>query len=856
MKIEIPELSLVALVGTSGSGKSTFAKKYFLPTEVISSDYCRALVSDDENSLDATDDAFDLLHYMAGKRLKRGKLTVLDATNVQEPSRKKIVQLAKKYHVLPVAIVLDMPLRLCADRNKKRSDRDFGDHVIRRQHRELKRSIGRLKKEGFRFIYILKNEEEVNNVEIIRNKVWNNKKEETGPFDLIGDVHGCFIELKVLLEKLGYKITKHRDRIRNYGYTVKAPKGRKAIFVGDLVDRGPASNEVLRLVMSMVENGLAFCVCGNHDAKLLRKLEGRDVQIRHGLAETLEQLAKEPPEFAEQVRQFLKKLISHYVFDGGKLVVAHAGLREEMQGRTSKAVRAFCMYGETTGEIDEFGLPIRHVWAKEYKGMATVVYGHTPVPEAEWLNRTIDIDTGCVFGGKMTALRYPERELVEVLARKTYAEPSRPMVPLLPSETSAQHENDDLLHLEDVTGKRIINTRLRSNITIREENSIAALEVMSRFAIHPKWLAYLPPTMSPSGTSALPDYLEYPTEAFEYFRENNVQKVVCEEKHMGSRAVVAIGKNEEAIAKTFGLKGQGIGKVYTRTGRSFFDENDPIESRFLERFRNALSASGFWNKFKTEWALFDCELMPWSAKAQGLLKNQYAAVGASAQAALSEVVAALEQSNNRGVEMAGLIEDFTERQKMAEKFTAAYRQYCWPTDGLEGYKLAPFHLLATEGHAYFDKNHEWHMLTIHTICEEDENFLMATPYHIVDLSDEKQIATATAWWEKLTSAGGEGMVIKPYDFIAHGPRGLVQPAVKCRGREYLRIIYGPEYTREENLKTLKKRGLSKKRSMAIREFALGVEALERFVKKVPLRKVHECVFGILAMESEAVDPRL
>ena len=345
MKIEIPELALVALVGPSGSGKSTFAKSHFLPTEIVSSDYCRGVVSDNENSLDANQDTFDLAHYIIGKRLKRGNLTVMDATNVQQTARIPLLKLAKEHHVLNVAIVLNMPLATCIDRNEKRTDRNLKKQVIRRQHNRMKQSIRHLKKEGFKRIYVLNSPEEVAKVEITRQKLWNNKKELTGPFDIIGDIHGCFVELKELLITLGYKITKHRDRTKNYGYTIKAPANRKALFVGDLTDRGPASNEVLRLVMSMVKNEIALCVCGNHDSKLWKKLNGRNVQIKHGLAETLEQLATEPTEFVEEVRSFLGQLISHYVLDSGKLVVAHAGLREEMQGRASGAVRSFCMYG-------------------------------------------------------------------------------------------------------------------------------------------------------------------------------------------------------------------------------------------------------------------------------------------------------------------------------------------------------------------------------------------------------------------------------------------------------------------------------------------------------------------------------
>ncbi|MEM9541045.1 MAG: polynucleotide kinase-phosphatase [Cyanobacteria bacterium P01_E01_bin.42] len=856
MEIKIPELSLVLLIGASGSGKSTFAKKHFGKHEVISSDECRGIVSNDENNQDATRDAFELLHYIVSKRLKNGYLTVIDATNVQVESRKKLIKLARDYHVLPVAIALDLPEKVCVERNAKRSDRNFGSHVIRRQKQQLKRSLKGLKREGFRKIHILKSLEEVDGVTaIVREKLYNNKKEITGPFDIIGDIHGCYEETTELLKKLGYQIEMVADNGQNFGLEVTHPENRQVIFLGDLVDRGSNSPAVLKLVMSMTRSNVAWCVQGNHDIKLQKKLNGKNVQIKHGLAETLEQIEGESPEFLEEVQEFLYNLISHYVFDSGKLVVAHAGLKEEMQGRGSGAVRAFCLYGETTGEIDEFGLPVRYNWASEYRGKAKVVYGHTPVPEAQWLNNTIDIDTGCVFGGKLTALRYPEEELVSIPAKKVYYEPVRSLQ-FQNNELTHQQKDDDLLNIEDVIGKRIVHTRLRNNITIREENSIAALEVMSRFAIDPKWLIYLPPTMSPCETSELPEFLEHPREAIAYYQKKGVEKVVCEEKHMGSRAVLVLCQDAEAARKRFGILGEEIGVCYTRTGRKFF--NDPIlEKQFLDRVVSALTRSQFWDKHNTDWVCLDAELMPWSAKAQSLLKDQYAAVGSAARNSLSEVELVLQKTCDRNIEGAKeLLEKFSYKKEAIGQYINSYRHYCWDVRSVEDYKLAPFHILATEGEIHTDKNHEWHMDNIKEICIADEQILRATPYKIVEVKEESSVSMAIAWWLELTEKGGEGMVIKPYDFIVYGKGGLLQPAIKCRGREYLRIIYGPEYDLPENLARLKNRGLSRKRSLALREFSLGVEGLERFVRKEPLRRTHESVFGVLALESEEVDPRL
>ena len=246
-------------------------------------------------------------------------------------------------------------------------------------------------------------------------------RREQGPFDIIGDVHGCLDELVELLGKLGY-VSSLSDAAFSH------PAGRKAVFLGDLVDRGPKVSQTLRLAMDMTRSGAAFCIPGNHDINFLRKLQGRDIPVRYGMDASLAQLAKEPPEFAREVCQFFDAMVSHYVLDGGRLVAAHAGIKESMQGVDSKEARKFALFGETTGETDEFGLPVRYNWAAEYRGPATVVYGHTPVPEPVWLNNTINLDTGCVYGGRLTALRYPERELVSVPARQVYVVSARPFL--------------------------------------------------------------------------------------------------------------------------------------------------------------------------------------------------------------------------------------------------------------------------------------------------------------------------------------------------------------------------------------------------------------------------------------------
>ena len=828
-------------MGASGAGKSSFARRHFLPTEIISSDFCRGLVCDDETSLEVSADAFALVHEIAALRLKNGKLTVIDATNVQQEARAPLLALARRFFVQAVAIALDVPEEICHERNQSRPDRDFGPHVTRGHARQLRKSLRFLEKDGFRYVNVLRGDA-IDDAEITRVSLWNNKKTERGPFDIIGDIHGCADELEELLANLGY--------VEEAG-VYRHAEGRQVAFVGDLGDRGPRSADVFRIAMAMCKAGTAWCVAGNHDDKLKRFLGGKKTSVTHGLQQTLDDLAKQSEEFRAELRQWLNGLISHYVFDDGHLIVAHAGLKEAMQGRASGAVRAFCLYGETTGETDEWGLPERLDWAREYKGRAAVVYGHTPVPRATWLNNTLNLDTGCVFGGALTALRWPERETVSVPAKREYAESVRPIW-ATEAELTPQQRQDEVLDIGDYLGKRLIETRLGRNITIRAENSAAALEVMSRFAADPKWLVHLPPTMAPVATSQRADYLEHPDQAWSYFRGEGVSRVVCQEKHMGSRAIVIVARDSDAARAAFGALGTGA--ILTRTGRRFFDDLS-VESALLERLCASVTRAGWWENFESDWFVLDCELMPWSAKARELIRQQYAPVGAAGELALAAAIPALELAANRGLDIGELRQNTAARLEAVEQYRAAYARYCWEVNSLDDYRLAPFHLLASQGKVHVDRDHVWHMETLAQLSVDDPIFV-ATPFLKVELSDENAVAHATKWWEELTDRGGEGMVVKPLQYVAASGAGLVQPAVKVRGREYLRIIYGPDYLLPRNLDRLRARGLGAKRSLALREFVLGIEALERFVDGEPLRRVHECVFGVLALESEPVDPRL
>lgn len=855
MRICLPELSLVLLIGPSGAGKSTFANRHCLPTEIVSSDHCRALVCDDASNQAASHDAFDILHYIVAKRLQNRRFTVVDATNVQAESRRSLLGLARKFHILPCAIVFNLPDATYLAHNETRPDRQVPESVVRMQASQMRQSLAKLRHEGFHAVYFLESAEQCSEAVLEREPLWTDRRFEHGPFDIIGDVHGCAEELRELLVKLGYTLTPTIELDGRPGFTVQAPSGRKAVFLGDLVDRGPDTPSTLRLVMHMVATGQALCVQGNHDRKLARKLSGRDVHVTHGLAESLTQLDGEPPEFGERVQVFLDDLISNYTLDDGRLVVAHAGLKEDLQGRASARVRDFALYGETTGEADETGLPIRFNWAAEYRGAAMVAYGHTPVVEPEWINRTICLDTGCVFGGKLTALRYPEMNLVSVPARRTYCKPKRPLIapstPALPTHTPS----NELLDLADVTGRRVITTRLVGKVIVSEQQSAQVLEAISRQTVDPRWLIYLPPTIAPVDTSHLPGLLEHPTDAFSYYRGNGLSRVVCLEQRLGSQVVVIVCQNEAACRRQFGIDG-AIGCCFTQTGQRYFADAD-LEVQFLTQVQHALTAAGFWEQFASDWMCIEGDLL--TVPATPSQPDYAAVVGSAATAALREVNLHLARASQRaqaGPDLRALAEHFQAREQASVSYVQANRAPTGVVQSLSELRFAPVHLLASEAQAHVDKPHTWHLEQLADLVPHASDLIVATTPHTVDLVESASLDAAIEWWDELSREGRGGIVVMPEAFAVRGDRGLVQPALKARGQEYLRTIYGPEYTLTVHLERLRRRAIGPKRGLASREFALGIEALERFVRGEPLRRVHECVTAILALESDPVDPRL
>ena len=413
-RITIPDLSLVLLMGPAGSGKTTFANRHFKPTEILSIEQARAMVADDERDQAALDDAFASMSYLAMRRLAAGRTTVIDDRHLAQGTREMLIGLAQEHHVIPVAVVFHMPESVLLERNRSRGRDGVPAEILMQQTRAFRQMLPGLGREGFRHIYEILSPQEAEAAEVRRQPLWNRRVDDHGPFDIVGDVHGCYDELRRLLQRLGYLVFRDGDS-STARHSLEHPTGRKLVFLGDLAGYGPNVAGVLRLVMDAVDSGMALAVPGDHDVRMAEWLQGK----RHRYPDAHLSLTGES--FRSEALGFLSSTVSHYVLDDGKLGVAHAGMREALQGRGSVQVRQFAVYGERLQDND--APPAEPSWPSEYHGSAMVVYGHTPVRRPAWVNRTMNIDTGCVFGGQLTALRYPERELVAVDALRAWISP-------------------------------------------------------------------------------------------------------------------------------------------------------------------------------------------------------------------------------------------------------------------------------------------------------------------------------------------------------------------------------------------------------------------------------------------------
>ncbi|PJN91115.1 polynucleotide kinase-phosphatase [Bacillus sp. mrc49] len=863
MPIVLPYAGIVLLVGPSNSGKTTLLKSMIekeeiVPSEVISSDDFRIMVSDIEfidwrdRAKDEADslmdeyqmisaEAFFMMDAVIESRCRLNKLTMLDATNLHPDDRKRYIAIAQKHHVPVQAIVLDTPEEILLARDEGR-EHPRGKRRIKQQCQTFKREKRNLKKEDFSSIYTIK---EAENIEVSRNT--NPLEKDIGHgIDIIGDIHGCHEELILLLDKLGYQ--------KNQEGLYLHPDGRKFVSVGDVMSRGPESLRTMLFFHEHVQKGVAYMIDSNHGWKIARWLDGRNVTLHHGdekVAEDFKRYEEEHgSEKTAETKQALKKFLlqapSHYVFtkNGVQTVICvHAGIKDAFIGKQSEAISDFCRYGDTDG-FDERGKPVRKDWYISHKKSTLIVWGHDPKPQPLLINNTINIDQGAVFGGALTAFRYPEGEVISVQA-------------------SQNHSGDDENPLKEWERNRLnppnigrfingysVLTEKMGEIKVQQDIVKSAIDKLSHHTIPIEQLIYIPPTMSPTPSpSSAAHYLEHPREAIDYYRSNGIQTMIAEKKHMGSRAILFLFRDKEASKTYTGFESLGV--IHTRTGRRFFDVQ--TEEQLLFKINQDLHESGYFETYDTDYLLLDAEIMPWNLKAKELISRQYAHVSENAILDRTMLKGKLEAASLENADIQGWLEEYELKLENAHTFKEVFQKYCWDIEDMDSIQIAPFHVLAHSDQAFFDKPHTWHMERNREFAKCSSLFV-ETEYKLI--TDEASEEEVIKWWEDITSEGHEGIVIKPEFFMARNKGKLLQPAIKVRGRKYLNIIYGMDYLLPANLERLKNRNTGKKQKLALREFSLGIEGIQRYVKGESIERVHECVLGTLAMESDPVDPRL
>ncbi|MCH1627950.1 polynucleotide kinase-phosphatase [Fredinandcohnia quinoae] len=863
MRIILPHSGIVLLVGPSNSGKSTLLRKFIdkkeiLASEVVSSDDFRILVGDLEfidwhgRHKDEADslydeyyaissEAFSMMDSVIEARCRLNKLTFVDATHLQPNDRKKYITLARKNNVPILAIVLDVPQDTLLGRDEQRSN-PRGIRRIKQQYQVFKREKRFIKKEGYTATYVLSDFEDF---ELERRS--NPLEIDIGAgIDFIGDIHGCFDEMIALLEKLGYE--KNQEKLYVH------PDGRKFFSVGDVMSRGPESLKTMLFFLKHLKSGLAYMIDSNHGWKIARWLDGKNVTLSHGDEKVAEDFVEYEENYgteqATKIKTALKEMLlkapSHYVImkNGVQtLVCAHAGIKDEFIGKQSPDIRDFCRYGDTDG-FDENGKPVRKDWFIHHKTSTLIVWGHDPKPQPLIINNTINIDQGAVFGGKLTAFRYPEKEFIAVKAKQDYSDADDS--PLKDWEKNRLNPPNIGKFLEGYS----VLTGEYGEVKVHPDTVKSAIDTVSHFTIPIEQLIYIPPTMSPTpNPSALDNYLEHPKEAIEYYRSRRVETMIAEKKHMGSRGILLLFKNKEVALKYVGF--EILGTIYTRTGRRFFDRE--TEEEIVGKINIELHNSGYFEKYRTDYVLLDAEIMPWNLKAKELIGSQYAHVSENAILDRVKLMEKLTETSTGNETIKNWLFEYEQKVDNAYIFREVFQKYCWDVKDVNQIQIAPFHVLAHSNETFFDKSHLWHMEMNRELAKESTLFI-ETEYRVIhDIASEEAVIK---WWEELTSEGHEGIVIKPESFVFKSQGKLLQPAIKVRGRKYLHIIYGMDYLLPENLTRLKSRNTGKKQKLALREFALGVEGIKRFVNGESIERVHECVLATLAMESDPVDPRL
>lgn len=833
----IPDPALIVISGGNRDARQEVTQRLFAKEERMFVDdlyqWIPEIKNPGANSVDT--DLEEVFLSIIRLRLKRNRMTVIDIEGRSRSFRSELVRLGKRYHLEPVWIVL------CSEGNPPAEN--------------FERTC---RQEGFREVWFA-DVEQTQKLEVVRTKSPTLFLNWKGPFDIIGDVHGCFEELLSLLKELGYS-WEGDPWNPEAGLKLQTASRRFPVFVGDLVDRGPYPKETLKLVMHLCRTGQAGAVPGNHDEKIARALSGVQFRKRdEDFARTLKLASADGDEFMEAVAEWIHSMPSHMVLDEGKLVVAHAGSKRSHHGRNSKSIREFCLYGATTGKTDELGLPERLNWAAEYDGSAWVIYGHTPVSAPRWENRTVNIDTGCAYGGYLTALRYPEMETVSEPSRKEYAVSKRylPLNHVLRRKLASQekplssvenHENAAIAggffvggkkyqSWEDFIGLEEVDAGRRGVIALRGEKVRAAIDWLKANHWSEDIEGFVPPSVVAAEANSTSSELECPSSVFRYLKNNRSTMAVCSSWIPGPISIVKL-KRESS--------------------------NGVKRGSILERLEKALSNSGFWERSSANQALFEMVIDDRAGRgrqksSERKLKDWVQESQALAEVGMFDTRAILERLN-RAMEHGNDLVALTARyQKTRERLV---RFSHWADSVLDSSNpsvcIHQMRLLATDQEVVLEQDHDRQefLLGYDSLREKDPKLFLERRIHRVILEDAVAMEQAIEQWKQETAGGAWGWQICPFEGAPAGKRGWIQPAIQCRGIEALQRLYGLDFVQDEQFETTRRRCIAARRTQAAKEWALAFEWLKRWKNGDPVWRLHECLVGILAVKAEPTDPRL
>lgn len=823
MKIRIPHNALVVLIGPSGAGKSSFSKKYFEDREVISSDSCRRALIGSKSASElqtVSSGAFTLFYGWVRARLRHNLLVVADSTALKREYRDELAKIAKEEHCPVLYVFFDTPKSKCIENDAGRDiSAQVGPQVIERQFRILNQSRGFLNHSDQ--VYKIKWGEEIEVVRTQRNLIVES------PFvDVIGDVHGMHHTLIELLEKLGYS--------KNVvdGKEIYSHPTRKAVFLGDLIDRGPEPYKCLMLVKNMVEAGTAYLVRSNHDFKIQRYLCGNNVRIRPEFQATLDSFPADADKVG--IKQFLFKSAPYLIWEheNKKHVFVHAAFKPEYLGKTDREIEDYCIYGPSNGEDPVTGKPDRIDWAITYpKFGPVVVYGHQVIGEKPRIvNNTYGIDTGACFGGYLTAMRLPEMTFEQVKADKAYAQYDEISKISGQSSNGTSESNAPSFIREGVI-------RLDGHNPIRLGKGLwdAIFKITTR-TISPDKLVWLAPTMSPGPVSEREDLMEDPVTTAKWMMVNSPgAEIIAQTKHMGSRGTWRC----EKVGDSWNID------CWTKNGYEMFD--DPFRYPVYSRMQNALNSIA-WRLGNPSLMLLDSEVMPWNQHGDAWLERLFMATGAAGAATRGATAGALKRA---GFEAES--KRMNERCLNLIEFGKIADRYCWKVPSSQDIKVAFFDVLLPK----VSLTHEEKIKLFNEVAHEQENSILAPTVYRLIQKDSDLDALFDFWENATVKQGIEGLVLKYNNPETWAKYKYPQKQLKVRGSDYLKIIYGPNYRDSDTLKRLKKdRRIDSKMRMAYQETLLGDEALKRFSEGKPFESWHEMVVGILAADHASVDPRL